>query len=420
MAENVLKRAVRAWNAFLNKDDDRSPVLSEGGYTSGYGGRRPDRAQAYSNGERSISASVYTRMAIDIASLKVQHVKVDENERYLDTIKSGLNDCLTVSANIDQTGSAFLQDAAMSLFNEGAIALVPVDTTSDPTNSGEWDIKTLRVGSIKAWYPTQVRVDLYNDRTGHHEEITLPKTTVAIVENPLYNIMNSPNSTLKRLLRKLTLLDVVDEQSSSGKLDLIIQLPFLIKGEARKKQAEERRQSIEDQLRGTEYGIAYTDATEKIIQLNRPTTNNLMEQIEYLTSMLYSQLGLTTSIMDGTADEATMINYQKRTIEPVMSAIVDSMERTFISKTARTRGQRLMTFNDPFKLVPMSVIAEIADKFTRNEILSSNEVRSAIGYKPSKDPSAEELRNKNINAPVEKTPTETPEGGINLDEAGEV
>jgi hypothetical protein len=359
-------------------------------------------------------------MAIDIASLKVQHVKVDENERYLDTIKSGLNDCLTVSANIDQTGSAFLQDAAMSLFNEGAIALVPVDTTSDPTNSGEWDIKTLRVGSIKAWYPTQVRVDLYNDRTGHHEEITLPKTTVAIVENPLYNIMNSPNSTLKRLLRKLTLLDVVDEQSSSGKLDLIIQLPFLIKGEARKKQAEERRQSIEDQLRGTEYGIAYTDATEKIIQLNRPTTNNLMEQIEYLTSMLYSQLGLTTSIMDGTADEATMINYQKRTIEPVMSAIVDSMERTFISKTARTRGQRLMTFNDPFKLVPMSVIAEIADKFTRNEILSSNEVRSAIGYKPSKDPSAEELRNKNINAPVEKTPTETPEGGINLDEAGEV
>ena len=397
MAEgNILGRAKHAWNAFFDQKDPATNPLIEGGSDSGYGGRRPDRARMYLGGEQSIAASVYTRMAIDVSVVTVQHVKVDENSRYIETIKSGLNDCLTMTANIDQTGAAFLRDAAMSMFSEGVIAIVPVETTRDPTNSESWDINTLRVGTIKTWYPRAVRVDLYNERTGKHEEITLPKSMVAIVENPFYNIMNEPNSTLKRLIRKLNLLDVVDEQSSSGKLDLIIQLPYLIRSQARKEQAEKRRKDIEDQLRGSEYGIAYTDGTEKIIQLNRPTENNLMAQIEFLTSMLYSQLGITTGVMDGTADEATMINYYKRTIEPVVAAITDSMTRTFISKTARTQGQRVVMFNDPFKLVPVSALAELADKLTRNEILSSNEFRAVMGFKPSKEPNADALVNKNL------------------------
>lgn len=408
MDETIVARISRAWNAFFNKTES---------FLNNWGARystRPDRSRLSFGNERSIIAAVYNRLALDVSEMNVQHVRVDENGRYLSDVKSGLNDCLTVSANIDQTGTAFLHDVAMSLFDEGSIAIVPVDTTRDPTDSDAYDVNSLRVGKITEWYPQAVRVKVYNERTGKHEEITLPKWSVAIVENPLYAIMNEPNSTLKRLIRKLNLLDAVDEQSSSGKLDLIIQLPYLIKNAARKDQAEARRKDIEDQLRGSEYGIAYTDGTEKIVQLNRPAENNLMGQIEYLTSMLYSQLGLTMAIMDGTADEKTMINYYKRTIEPITDAIVDSMNRTFISKTARTQGQRLMVFVDPFKLVPMSVLAELADKFTRNEILTGNEFRAIIGFKPKKDPAADQLRNKNI------TPASTPEGGMILDEEGQV
>lgn len=335
-------------------------------------------------------------MALDISSLRIQHVFVDENEQYTGGKDSGLNECLTRSANIDQTGPAFIRDAVVSLFDEGAIAIVPVDTTYDPTNSDAYDVTSLRVAKITQWYPRSVQVEVYNDRTGNRETLTLPKTTVAVVENPLYNIMNQPNSTLKRLIRKLNLLDAVDEQSGSGKLDLIIQLPYVIKSEAREKQAEKRRKDIEDQLKDSQYGVAYTDGTEKITQLNRPAENNLMTQIEYLTSMLYSQLGITEGIMDGTADEATMLNYLRRTIEPVAQEIITSMERTFISKTARTQGQRLKFFSDPFKLVPMTVLADAADKFTRNEVLTGNDVRGVIGFKPSKEPTANQLRNKNI------------------------
>jgi hypothetical protein len=391
-------RVSRAWNAFLNRTDPFAPSPFEEGYSSSVS---PSRKRLSMGNERSLNAAIISRMALDVSTIKINHVRIDENSRFTEVINSGLNDCLNMSANIDQTGAAFIQDAATTLFDQGVIAIVPVDTTRDPTDSEAYDIHSLRVGTIRQWYPSAVRVDLYNDRTGKHEELTLPKTTVAIVENPMYNIMNEPNSTLNRLIRKLNLLDVVDEQSSSGKLDLIIQLPYLIKSDARREQAEKRRKDITDQLRGSEYGVAYTDGTEKIIQLNRPVENNLMSQIEYLTSMLYSQLGLTMSIMDGTADEKTMLNYYKRTIEPVTTALVNSMARTFLSKTARTQGQRLMAFNDAFKLVPMSDLAELSDKFTRNEILSSNEVRSIIGFRPAADPSADELRNKNLNVPNE-------------------
>ena len=423
--ENPFSRVTRAWNAFFNRDDPSAMApLTEGG--GSWGGRRPDRGRYYGSGERTISSAIYTRMALDVASIRVKHVRVDENGLYVETIDSGLNECISVGANIDQTSTAFFLDAVLSLFDDGYIAIVPVDTTRDPTNSDAYDVNTLRVGTIKQWYPRAVRVDLYNERTGLHEEITLPKNMVAVVENPLYNVMNEPNSTLKRLISKLNMLDVVDEKQNSGKLDLLIQLPYLLKTAARKQQAEDRRKEIEDQLHGSELGIAYTDATEKIIQLNRPVENNLMEQITYLTSMLYSQLGLTTSVMDGTADEATMINYFKRTIEHVVNAIVDSMSRTFISKTARTQGQKLMTFSDPFKFVPMSVLAEIADKFSRNEILTPNEIRGSVGIKPATDPKANQLINSNnvstrqlppVALPV-TAPTVIPEGGINLDEAG--
>lgn len=418
MDETIGARISRAWNAFVSRSENFVRTIYESG--SSYSSR-PDRSRFTMGNERSIIASVYNRLALDVASMRIQHVRTDENKRYIGDIDSGLNTCVNLSANIDQTGTAFLQDAAMSLFDEGAIAIVPVDTTRDPTDSDAYDVNSLRVGKIKDWFPRAVRIELYNDNTGRREEVVLPKTAVAIVENPLYAIMNEPNSTLKRLVSKLNMLDVVDEQSSSGKLDLIIQLPYIIKSEARKAQAEERRASIEEQLRGSQHGIAYTDGTEKIIQLNRPTENNLMAQIEYLTSMLYSQLGLTTSIMDGSADEATMLNYYKRTIETVTNAIVESMARTFISKTARTQGQMLMTFADPFKLVPMAALTEMADKFTRNEILSSNEIRGIIGFKPSTEPNADVLRNKNLN-PVPlplgsgTALPETPEGGINLDE----
>jgi hypothetical protein len=391
---------MRVWNAFLNKDDPSTvtPQSTSGGWG---GGRRPDRTRISFGGEKTISGAIYTRMALDVATMRIQHVKVDENDRYLGPVKSGLNECLSISANIDQTGTAFLLDAALSLFIEGYICIAPIDTTADPTFTDGYDVNTLRVGSIKQWYPAHVLVDLYNERTGQHQELTLPKRMVAIVENPLYNVMNEPNSTLKRLISKLDMLDVVDAKQRSSKLDLLIQLPYLLKTAARKKQADDRRAEIEDQLHNSELGIAYTDATEKVIQLNRPVENNLMPQIEYLTSMLYSQLGLTTSVMDGTADEATMINYYKRTVEPVTNAIVESMNRTFISKTARTQGQKLMTFSDPFKLVPMSALAEISDKFTRNEILSANEIRGSIGFKPSNQKKADMLQNSNMPQPLD-------------------
>lgn len=426
MDETFGARISRAWNAFMTRTEQFARSVYETGisYSS-----RPDRSRFSGGNNRSIIAAVYNRMSLDVASMRFQHVRVDENKRYVGDMDTGLNDCLNFSANIDQTGTAFIQDAAMSLFDEGSIAIVPVDTTRDPSSSDAYDVNSLRVGKIKQWYPRAVRVEVYNDHSGNREEITLPKWSVAIVENPLYAIMNEPNSTLKRLVSKLNMLDAVDEQSSSGKLDLIIQLPYMIKSDARKQQAEDRRTAIEEQLRGSQYGIAYTDGTEKIIQLNRPTENNLQAQVEYLTSMLYSQLGLTTSVMDGSADEATMLNYYKRTVEPITNAIAEAMARTFISKTARTQGQALMTFSDPFKLVPMAVVVEMADKFTRNEVMTSNEVRGVIGLKPSKQKSADELRNKNLNPPVPVpdptppvvpdpvlVPPETPKGGSNVDE----
>ena len=413
MDETIKDRVSRAWNAFFNKESEDPFARSK--YEVGYRySTRPDRARLTLGNERSIISSVYNRLALDISRMNLTHVRVDKDKRYIEDMPTAFNRCLTISANVDQTGTAFLQDVAMSLFDEGAIAIVPVDTTRDPTDSDNFDINSIRVGKIKEWYPRAVRVDVYDDRSGIHKEVVLPKTSVAIIENPFYAIMNEPNSIYKRLIRKLNLLDAVDEQSSSGKLDLIIQLPYIIKSAARREQAELRRKDIEDQLRGSEYGIAYTDGTEKIVQLNRPTENNLMAQIEYLTSMLYSQLGLTTSIMDGTADEKTMLNYYKRTIEPVTFAISEAMERTFISRTAYTQGQRILVFNDAFKLVPMAELAEMADKFTRNEILSSNEVRSIVGFKPSSDPDADVLRNKNLNQAKN-----TQKGGENINDETE-
>jgi hypothetical protein len=419
LAESTISRV---WNAFRNNTPEQVPQYGEVRYSV-----RPDRPRFSFGNERSIIASIYNRLALDIASSKIQHVRVDENERFLETINSGLNDCLNVSANLDQTGTAFLQDAAISLFDDGAIAIVAVDTTRDPTDSDNFDVRSLRVGKIREWYPSSVRVDIYNEQTGKHEEVILPKRSVAIIENPLYTIMNEQNSTLKRLLNKLNLLDSIDNISASGKLDMIIQLPYALKSEAKADRAAQRMQEIQDQLSNSDLGIAYTDATEKITQLNRPVENKLMAQVEYLTSMLYSQLGLTTSIMDGTAEEATMLNYYKRTIKPVTAAIVDSMYRTFVSKTGRTQGQRLMVYADPFMLVPMSSLADIADKLTRNEVLSSNDMRSVIGFKPDPDPESDKLRNKNLNDP-NKTPPQSqpkiqiqnpiasPEGGIQLDD----
>lgn len=395
-------RLKHAWNAFTGTDYTTYQDVGPG-YSS-----RPDRIRLTRGNERSIITSVYNRIALDVAALNVQHIRLDENGRFLSVIQDGLNTCLTVEANIDQTARAFIQDIVVSMLDEGCVAIVPVDTTYDPSVTGSYDIQTMRVGKILDWYPQHVRVRLYNERTGTKENILVPKSTVAIVENPLYAVVNEPNSTMQRLIRKLNLLDVIDEQSGSGKLDLIIQLPYVIKTEARRQQAENRRKDIEAQLSGTKYGIAYADGTERITQLNRSVNNNLMSQIEYLTSMLYSQLGITQSILDGTADEKTMLNYNNRTIEPIISAIVDEMKRKFLTKTARSQSQSISFFKDPFKLVPVNDIAEIADKFTRNEIMTSNEIRQVIGMKPSDDPRADELRNKNLSAPSESEPEINP------------
>jgi hypothetical protein len=389
----IRDRLQHAWNAFVYNDNTYTNPQNLGGFST----FKPDRVHFSRGVEKSIVTSVYNRLALDVASLAIKHVRLDENGRYMEEVNSGLQNCLNVEANIDQTGRAFLQDVVMSMLDEGCVAIVPVDTTVNPAVSGSYEINTLRTGKILEWYPAHVRIRVYNDKKGIHEEITLPKSSVAIIENPLYAVINEPNSTMQRLIRKLNLLDVVDEQTSSGKLDLIIQLPYVIKSEARRKQAEERRKDIEMQLSGSKYGIAYTDGTERITQLNRPAENNLMKQVEYLTSMLYGQLGLTQSVMDGSADEKTMLNYYNRTIEPIIAAIVDEIKRKFLTKTARSQKQTVMYFRDPFKLVPVNEIAEIADKFTRNEIMTSNEIRQIVGMKPADDPSADELRNKNLN-----------------------
>ena len=389
-------RLQHAWNAFLNRDPTYE--FRDHGMISTY---KPDRVRFTRGNERSIVTSVYNRIALDVSSIDINHAKLDENGRFKEIIQSGLNECLTLNANIDQTGKAFLQDVVMSMMDEGCVAIVPVDTTTNPTITGSFDINSMRTGQVIEWRPEFVKVRLYNDKTGQKEDILLPKKSVAIIENPLYAVINEPNSTMQRLIRKLNLLDVIDEQSGSGKLDLIIQLPYVIKSEARRQQAENRRKDIEMQLAGSKYGIAYTDGTEKITQLNRPAENNLMKQIEYLTSMLYSQLGITQSVLDGTADERTMLNYYNRTIEPIISAIIDEMKRKFLTKTARTQNQSIVYFRNPFKLVPINELAEISDKFTRNEIATSNEIRQIIGWKPSDDPGADELRNKNLNQKAE-------------------
>ena len=405
MDESFGSRLKHAWNAFMN----RSPTYRTADHGASYS-YRPDRPRLTRGNERSIITSVYNRIAMDVAAISIQHVRLDANGRFLSVMDSGLNRCLTLEANLDQTGRGFVQDIAMSMMDEGVVAIVPVDTTVDPTVSSSYEINTMRTGKILEWYPQYVRVRIYNDRTGNKEEIMLPKSQIGIVENPLFAVMNEPNSTMQRLARKLALLDVIDEQSGSGKLDLIIQLPYVIKSDARRQQAEKRRKDIEDQLSGSKYGIAYTDGTERITQLNRSVENNLMHQIEYLTSMLYSQLGITQEIMDGTADDKTMLNYYSRTIEPFVSAIADEMKRKFLTKTARSQFQSIAFFRDPFKLVPVSELAEIADKFTRNEILSPNEMRQIIGLKPSADPKADELRNRNVSeangSEAAKAPTE--------------
>ena len=394
-------RLKHAWNAFVN---NRDPTVSYRDIGGGYS-YRPDRPRLTRGNERSIVTSVYNRIALDTAAIGIQHCKLDENGRLLSTMNSKLNKCLTLEANLDQTGRAFIQDAVMSMLDEGCVAIVPVETTFNPKVTESHDISSMRTAKIVEWYPQHVRVRLYNERTGQKEDIILPKKTVAIVENPLFAVINEPNSTMQRLIRKLSLLDVTDEQTASGKLDLIIQLPYIIKTDARRQQAEQRRKDIEMQLAGSKYGIAYTDGTEKITQLNRSLDNNLMKQVEYLTNLLFSQLGITQTILDGSADDKTMLNYYTRTIEPIIAAITDEMKRKFLSKTARSQGQSIMFFRDPFKLVPVNDIAEIADKFTRNEIMTSNELRQIVGMKPSSDPKADQLINSNLNHPDE---TETP------------
>ena len=387
---DLINRIQRGWNAFSNRDptNDRN----DQGMSYFY---RPDRPRFTRGNERSIVTSVYNRIAIDASAINIQHVRLDDNGRFSSVIESGLNNCLTLDANTDQTGRAFIQDAVMSMLDEGCVALVPIETDKDP-DTGSFEIFSIRTGKIIEWRPKTVKVRTYNARTGKKEDIYVPKDSIAIVENPLYAVINEPNSTMQRLIRKLSLLDVTDENTASGKLDLIMQLPYTIKTEARRKQAEDRRKDIEMQLASSKYGIAYADATERITQLNRPVENNLMKQIEYLTSMLYSQLGITQTILDGTADDKTMLNYYNRTIEPIVASIVDEMKRKFLTKTARTQKQSIMFFRDPFKLVPINDIAEIADKFTRNEIMTSNEIRQIVGMKPSDDPKADELRNSNI------------------------
>ena len=395
-------RIQRGWNAFRNRDPTQNFWNIGDSYY-----RRPDRPRFTRGNERSIVTSLYNRIALDASAITIQHVRLDKNGRFLSVIESDLNNCLTLNANIDQTGREFIQDAVMSMLDEGCVALVPVDTDIDPSITDSYKILSIRTGKIIEWYPAHVKVRIYNEFKGRKEDVILPKSTVAIVENPLYAVINEPNSTMQRLIRKLSLLDVTDEQTASGKLDLIIQLPYVIKTEARRQQAENRRKDIEMQLSGSKYGIAYTDGTEHITQLNRSVENNLMKQIEYLTNMVYSQIGMTQSILDGTADEKTMLNYYSRIIEPIISAIVDEMKRKFLTKTARSQLQSILFFRDPFKLVPVNNIAEIADKFTRNEIMTSNEIRQIVGMKPSDDPKADQLINSNISQPQsEQTTTE--------------
>ena len=394
-------RLQHAWNAFMGRNV--API------NIGYGStRNPGMAQFTRENARSIISPIYTRIAVDVSSLTVQHARLDSNGRFKEAMPSSLNECFTVQANIDQTGRAFMQDIVMSMLDEGVVAVVPVETEDDPTIKNSFDITNLRTGKILEWYPQHVKVRLYNEQTGLKEDITLPKKMVAIIENPFYSVMNEPNSTMQRLRKKLLMIDAIDEQNSSGKLNMIIQLPYIVKSQGRLDQATKRREQIENQLVNSQHGIAYIDGTEKVIQLNRAVENNLLEQIQYLTDQLYNQLGMPKGVFDGTADEQTMINYQTRTIEPIASAIINEMERKFLTKTARTRGQAIMFFNDPFKLVPVSQMAEIADKFTRNEILSSNEIRQIIGYKPANDPQADELRNKNLNQSADAKPAAVP------------
>lgn len=388
----LLDRFQNAWNAFRNKDPSNGSYFSYGESSS----IRPDRPRLIRGRERSIINSIINRISIDASSIDIKHVRLDENQRYTEDVNSGLNNCLTLEANLDQTSRAFFQDVVTSMLDEGCVAVIPVDTSIDPRNTDSYDILSLRTGKILEWYPKHVRVQVYNERTGRKEEIVVEKRTAAIIENPMYSVMNEYNSTMQRLIRKLALLDITDESTASGKMDLIIQLPYTIKTETRKALAESRKKDIEMQLATSKYGIAYIDSTEKITQLNRSVENNLMKHVEYLTSMLYSQLGLTAEVMNGTADEQTMLNYNNRTIEPILSAIVDEFKRKFLTKTARTQSQSIEFFRDPFRLVPVNNIAEIADKFTRNEIMTSNEIRQIVGMKPSKDPKADELRNKNL------------------------
>ena len=394
---SFVDRLQHGWNAFVN---NRDPTMRYPNPGASYV-YRPDRPRFSRGNEWSIVTAIFNRIALDAAAISIQHCRLDENGRYSETINSGLNNCLTLDANIDQTGRAFMQDVYMSMFDEGTIAIVPVDTDIKLNETGSFDIETMRTGKILEWFPRHVRVRVYNDRTGEKEDLLLPKKSVAIVENPFYAVMNEPSSTLQRLIRKLNLLDTIDEQSGSGKLDLIIQLPYVIKSQARRDQAEQRRKDIEMQLAGSKYGIAYTDGTERITQLNRPVENNLLTQIEYLTNMLFSQLSITQEILDGRADDKTMLNYYSRTVEPIVAAVVDAMKRTFLTKTARAQHQSILFFRDPFKLVPVNDLAEIADKFTRNEIMTSNEIRQVVGLKPSSDPKADQLVNANLNHPEE-------------------
>lgn len=390
MSLNLSTRLAHAWNAFTSRDPTQY-IITGPGYSS-----RPDRPRLSRGNEKSIATSIFNRIALDVSSVNIKHCRLDKNGRYVEDIDSGLNNCLNLEANKDQTGRAFIQDVVLSMLDEGCVALVPVETTIDPKSSNSYQIDSMRTGKITEWYPDMVRVRLYNDRTGEKEEILLPKNQVAIIENPLYAVVNEYNSTMQRLIRKLSLLDVTDEQTASGKLDLIIQIPYVIKTEARREQVERRRKDIINQLAGSQYGIAYTDGTEKITQLNRSLENNLLKQVEYLTNMVYSQLGITQSVLDGTADEKTMLNYMNRTVEPIISAIVDELKRKFLTKTARSQLQSIVYFRDPFRLVPVNDIAEIADKFTRNEIMTSNEIRQIVGMQPSKDPKADKLVNSNI------------------------
>lgn len=393
MAISIGSRLKHAWNAFRNNDSGTVKVAETSTYF------RPDRPRISRGGEKSIVVALYNRMAMDVAAIDIKHVRLDDEERFIEEIDSDLNNCLQCEANIDQTGRAFIQDLVFSMFDEGCIAAVPIDTTANPMLTQSYDIITARVGKIVEWYPSSVKVHIYDERTGKYEDKKFPKSIVSIIENPFYSVMNTPNSTLQRLIRKLALLDSVDEETGSGKLQMIIQLPYIVKSDLRKEQAEKRRKEIEHQLMESKYGIAYTDGTEKITQINRPLENNLQEQIEYLTNILYGQLGLTPEILNGSANEETMLNYYNRTIEPICSAITNEFERKWLSKTARTQRQAIRFFRDPFKLVPVAQIAEIADKFTRNEIMTSNEIRQFIGMKPSADPKADELVNSNIAQP---------------------